>query len=163
MNHPTRLLIPVAALGLTAALAQAKAPLEVPLAVFRVFAEVKDGKTIERFEAAEAADPGAVLEYRLRAVNRGEVALRSVRAELPVPRGAEYLDGTATVMAAATLQATFDGKTFAAPPLKRRVVRDGKTVEETVKPTEYRALRWVAKGELAPGAVLEMKARVKVK
>ena len=156
--------VALVALSATIAVAQvAKSPLLVPLEVVRVSSEVQDGKTVEVFLKAGTAQPGYVLEYRLRTVNTSERSLRGVRADLPIPAGTEYLPGTATTAAGAMLLASLDGKSFATLPLKRTVTRGGKAVEETVPANEYRALRWSLTGELPAGSTQEFKARVKVK
>jgi len=54
-----------------------------------------------------------------------------------------------------------DGKAYAAMPLMRKVVRDGKSVEEEVPYREYRFLRWFP-GELGGDKTASFAARVKV-
>lgn len=159
-----RAFVSLAALGATVAVAQAvRPPLEVPLEVVRVSSQVQDGKTVESFLKAETAQPGSVLEYRLRAINTSERPLKGVRADLPIPAGTEYLADTASLPEGVNLLASLDGKSFAVPPLRRTVTRAGKSVEETVPANEYRALRWSLTAELPAGRSQEFKARVKVK
>jgi hypothetical protein len=84
---------------------------------------------------------------------------------LPIPSSTTYIENTATNAASvAILLASYDRKkSFATPPLKRKIIKDGKTIEETVKPNEYTDLRWIVRGQLKAGQTLEFKARVKVK
>jgi hypothetical protein len=145
------------------ALAQSSKP-QITLEGFLVHSSIKDGKTIESFEKASRAQPGEILEYRLRAVNAGSNAISNLNVDLPVPRETAYLDGTASGPNNATLLASFDAKrSFGQLPLKRKIIKDGKASEELVKANEFTNLRWAIKGAIPAGQALEFKARVKVK
>ena len=146
------------------ALAQAALKPQLLLESYLVRTEVKDNATVEVFEKAEAAKPGQTLEYRVTAQNPATEAVNNLKVDLPIPRETVYLEGTATQSANATLLASYDGKrSFGPLPLKRKVIREGKTVEETVKASEYTHLRWVSKLPLKAGQPFEFKARVKVR
>jgi len=112
----------------------------------------------ERLVAAQAARPGDLIQYTATYSNTGKAAVRDLDATLPIPAGTEYVASSARPQDA---EASIDGHSFAAMPLVRHVVRDGKPVEEAVPLREYRALRWHA-AELGAGQTLEFKARVKV-
>ena len=145
------------------ALAQSSKP-QITLEGFLVRSSIKDGKTIESFEKANRAQPGEIVEYRLKAVNSGSAAISNLNVDLPVPRETAYLDGTASGPNNATLLASFDAKrSFGQLPLKRKIIKDGKTNEEIVKANEFTNLRWAIKGAIPAGQSLEFKARVKVK
>jgi uncharacterized repeat protein (TIGR01451 family) len=145
------------------ALAQSSKP-QITLEGFLVHSSIKDGKTIESFEKASRAQPGEIVEYRLKAVNSGSAAISNLNVDLPVPRETAYLDGTASGPNNATLLASFDAKrSFGPLPLKRKIIKDGKTNEEVVKANEFTNLRWAIKGAISAGQTLEFKARVKVK
>ena len=145
------------------ALAQSSKP-QITLEGFLVRSSIKDGKTIESFERANRAQPGEIVEYRLKAVNSGSAAISNLNVDLPVPRETAYLDGTASGPNNATLLASFDAKrSFGQLPLKRKIIKDGKTNEEIVKANEFTNLRWAIKGAIPAGQSLEFKARVKVK
>lgn len=145
------------------ALAQSSKP-QITLEGFLVHSSIKDGKTIESFERANRAQPGEIVEYRLKAVNAGSNAISNLNVDLPVPRETSYLDGTASGPNNATLLASFDAKrSFGQLPLKRKIIKDGKTNEEIVKANEFTNLRWAIKGAIPAGQTLEFKARVKVK
>ena len=145
------------------ALAQSSKP-QITLEGFLVRSSIKDGKTIESFERANRAQPGEIVEYRLKAVNSGNAAISNLNVDLPVPRETAYLDGTASGPNNATLLASFDAKrSFGQLPLKRKIIKDGKASEELVKANEFTNLRWAIKGAIPAGQSLEFKARVKVK
>lgn len=108
---------------------------------------------------ATVARPGDVIEYRITYRNAGRAPARQVAATLPVPPGGmAYLDGSAGPV---PFQASLDGTHYAAPPLKRDVVRDGRRVVETVPPSDYRFLRWNL-GDLAAGQSATVSARMRL-
>ncbi len=147
---------------LAGALAESSKP-ELRLDSYLVTTEVKDGKTIEMFAPAKIAKPGQVLEYRLVAKNNTKLAVSRMNLDLPVPANTMYLEGTASKINNADLLASWDKKSFGNTPLKRTIVKNGKSVTETVAANEYTTLRWKLKGDLKAGAELMLKARVKVR
>jgi uncharacterized repeat protein (TIGR01451 family) len=161
----TTLILMLSLLG-TLALAQAvKTKPELTLESYRVVFEIVNGKTVESFAKSDSVKPGDTIEYRVKASNPTQAGLPNFVVDLTIPKSTVYLENTATNAASiAILLASYDRKkSFATPPLKRKVIKDGKTVEETVKPNEYTDLRWIVRGELKAGQTLEFKARVKVK
>ncbi len=166
MNATPRLIIGLLLALTSFALAQtAKTKPELKLESFLVIVDTKDGKTTERFEIASSANPGQILEYRVTATNNTAGPVSSLNVELPIPKNTKYLEGSATnAPTVATLQASADNKrSFGGVPLKRKVLKEGKTVEELVNPNDYTNLRWVLKSPLQSKANLVFKARVKVK
>jgi uncharacterized repeat protein (TIGR01451 family) len=156
----------LAPMTLVVALAQtttAQKP-QLTLESYLVRTEVKDGKSVEVFEKASGVKPGQVMEYRVRAANPSDRAVTNISLDLPIPRTTSYLENSATLSKDANLLASWDFKrSFGATPLKRKVTRDGKTVEELVPANEYTNLRWVIRTPLAAGASFEFKARVKIR
>jgi uncharacterized repeat protein (TIGR01451 family) len=145
----------LALLAAPAALAQTgPAPLDSQLVARKVIAA--DGR--ETFVDAASAKPGDVIEYVATYRNTGKSALTGLQATMPIPPQTEYLPGTARP---AQPLASVDGRVFADIPLKRKVNRDGKQVEEPVPYREYRALRWFV-GELGGEQSAEFAARVRV-
>jgi uncharacterized repeat protein (TIGR01451 family) len=125
---------------------------DVALHAFQVAAQ-------DKLVPATEARPGDVIEYQVTYHNTSKAAAKHVDATLPVPPGGlAYLEGSAKP---ATLLASVDGKQFAAPPLKREVKRDGRTVIETIPPAEYRFLRW-SLGDLAAGQSVTVSARMRL-
>jgi uncharacterized repeat protein (TIGR01451 family) len=161
----TLMMVGLSLLG-TLAIAQAvKTKPELTLETYRVAFEIVGGKTVESFAKSDSVKPGDTVEYRVKANNPTASGLPNFVIDLPIPSSTVYLENSATNAASvAILLASFDRKkTFATPPLKRKVVKDGKTLEEVVKANEYTNLRWIVRGELKSGQTLEFKARVKVK
>lgn len=107
----------------------------------------------------DAAKPGDTIEYRVAYSNTGKAPVRGIVATLPVPAsGMAYVPDSATP---AAVLASLDGKTFAPVPLQRVVLRNGRSVTETVPATEYRFLRWTL-GELVAGQSATVKSRMRL-
>ena len=116
-----------------------------------------DGKEV--LLVADKVAPSDLLEYKTLYKNNGKSTIKSLTATLPIPAGMTYVAGTAKPSGA---QASLDGKSFAAMPLKRMVKKpDGKMEEQLVPLLEYRALRW-GLGELSVNAKVAVSARIKV-
>ena len=141
--------VPAAAQG------PAKPAVETHLEVRRIV-RTADGR--ESAVQADSAKPGDTLEYVVTYRNDSAKAVRDFHATLPIPQATEYIAGSARPAAA---MASLDARSFAAMPLRRRVLRDGRDVEEDVALREYRYLRWSAP-ELGAGKTLTYTARVRV-
>lgn len=114
---------------------------------------------VETQETAAAAQPGEVLEYIAVFHNNGAGVAHGLSATLPLPRGTEFVAGSQHPAAA---QASLDGTTFEALPLKRLVKEaDGSSHEELVPVREYRFLRW-APADLPGSGDLRVSARVRI-
>ena len=119
--------------------------------------EAGDEKTPPK--PATTAKPGDVLEYSASYSNAGKTSVERVQAVIPIPPGTVLLADSAKP---ASPQATVDGVSFSATPLKRVVkLADGKSREELVPLSEYRALRWPI-GTIAPSQNVVVSLRVKV-
>lgn len=124
--------------------------------VQKLITTATDGK--ELLTDVSQVKPGDKLQYELTYSNAGTSGVKGLLATLPIPVGTTYQPDTA-VPPPATVSA--DGAQFSKPPLKRQVERNGKVVEETVPPQEYKALRWSI-GDLAANGSVTVKARVEV-
>ena len=153
--HKWKLVVAAIAASATCAWGQGRDPVETRLEARKV---VRAADGAETLASADAAKPGETLEYAATYRNTGKRAVTNLAATLPIPANTELIPGSARP---ANAQASVDGRTFAAPPLKRRVVRDGKTVEVEIPAREYRYLRWNAP-ELGGEQTLTYTARVKV-
>ena len=142
--------------GLPAAAALAEGELRVELEAYRV---TTDDSGNEQFTVARAAYPGDVVEYRAHYTNDGSATLTDVQAVLPIPDDTVYLPATAMP---AHVEASLDGVTYEAIPLRRRVVSpDGTESFELVPASEYRFLRF-GLGDLGADATALAKARVAI-
>ncbi len=107
---------------------------------------------------ADTAKPGDILEYVVTYRNTTREPVRDLQATLPIPPATELVPGSARP---ATVRASLDAREFAAVPLKRKVKRDGRELEESIPLHEYRYLRW-AIAELRAGESMTFTARVRV-
>ena len=133
----------------------AKDPVEARLEV-RKIVRAPDGR--ESASAADAVKPGDVLEYVVIYRNNGAKPVRDFAATLPIPQATELVPGTERPAGAA---GSVDAREFRPVPLRRKVNRDGREVEEAVPLRDYRALRWTTP-ELKAGQSVTYSARVKV-
>ena len=147
------------------AFAQVATKPNLTLESYLVISEVKDQKTTERFEKASNAKPNSTLEYRVIAQNPTEKPISKLVVDLPIPKNTVYLEGTATnAPSLATLQASADNKrSFGVLPLKRKIIKDGKSIEEIIPANQYTNLRWLVNAPVAAKASLTFKARVKIR
>ena len=155
MLQKWKFVVALMAASVACAWGQGRDPVETRLEARKVVRAADGGETLV---SADAAKPGETLEYAATYRNTGKQAVTNLAATLPIPANTELIAGSARP---ANAQASVDGRTFAAPPLKRRVVREGKTVEVEIPTREYRYQRWNA-GELAGEKSLTFTARVKV-
>jgi uncharacterized repeat protein (TIGR01451 family) len=120
---------------------------------------VKDASGKEKFESAEKAKPGDIIEYRAVYRNKGKKPVTNVKGTIPVPQGTEYIAGSAVP---SPVTASLDGKEYAPVPLKRQVkLPSGKEETMEVPYAEYRLIRWDLK-TLAPGKNASVSMRVKI-
>jgi uncharacterized repeat protein (TIGR01451 family) len=147
------------------AIAQVASKPTLTLESYLVIIDTKDGKTTERFEKAINAKPNSTLEYRITAQNPTDKPISKLVVDLPIPKNTNYQEGTATnAPSIATLQASADNKrTFGVLPLKRKVIKDGKSIEEIIPANQYTNLRWLVNAPVASKASLTFKARVKIR
>ena len=133
----------------------AKDPVEARLEVRKVN-RAPDGR--ESVSAAESVKPGDVLEYVVTYRNHGATPVRDFVATLPIPQATELVPGSERPAGAG---GSVDAREFRPVPLKRKVNRDGREIEEAVPFRDYRALRWTVP-EFKAGQSLTYSARVKV-
>jgi uncharacterized repeat protein (TIGR01451 family) len=155
MNAIARGAILALMLGCGLAEAQQGGPIETRLEARKVV-RAADGK--EGFAEAAAARPGDVIEYTATYRNTSKQAVRDLEATLPIPPNTEYVPGSAKP---AAVKASVDSRNWGTPPLVRKVVRDGRSIEEQVPVREYRYLRWFP-GELGGEKAVSFTARVRV-
>lgn len=125
------------------------------LTAFKVVA----GAGGEKLEAAAKIAPGDTLEYQARYSNSGGRAATNLQAILPIPGALQWVPGSASP---ANPQASLDGKTFAALPLKRTIkAPDGSEKVVVVPTSELRFLRWIIP-TLDPGQTVRVSTRARL-
>lgn len=116
----------------------------------------------ESFEAAQAVEPGQVIEYRTVFSNAGDSAISGLAVVGPVPAGTRYLGNSATSDVTHAFEASADnGNSWHSEPLMRTVRQaDGSEKEEVVPPEEYTHVRWKAAESIASNGSQEYRYRV---
>jgi uncharacterized repeat protein (TIGR01451 family) len=131
--------------------------LQLELSAFKV---IKRADGTESLTPTTRLKPQETLEYQVKYHNKGDKILRNVQATLPIPEALEYLPSTANT---AKATASIDGKTYAAIPLKRKVIAADGTEKIVLVPyAEYRSLRWMI-GELGPDRTVVVSARARLR
>src|SRR6056297_2543627 len=81
----------------------------------------EDGEPTERFVPVEEAIPGEIIEYRVTAVNEGDIIYRpgTVVVTLPIGEGVRYVEDSATPTSERwVIEFSADGgQTFSEPPV----------------------------------------------
>ncbi len=154
---PLTLVVSLMALSAVAPAAAAeKATLTSELQVWNV---VRKADGAEALLPAQSVKPGDVLQYTAVYRNADSRAVSRLVASLPIPAGTELVGASAVPR---EVQASLDGKVYAATPLMRKQRRaDGQMVDVPVPLTEYRYLRWPEQ-QIAAGASFSTSARVRV-
>jgi len=109
---------------------------------------VTDGKIKEALTPiTENVTPGQVIQYDIFAKNTSDHQLSKVAPEGKIPAGTEYIKDSAKSGGAVIITFSADGgKTFAVPPLKRKIVRpDGTETEQVIPVSEYTGIRFSKK------------------
>lgn len=154
---PLPLVVSLMALSAVAPAAAAeKATLTSELQVWNV---VRKADGAEALLPAQSVKPGDVLQYTAVYRNADSRAVSRLVASLPIPAGTELVPASALPR---EVQASLDGKVYAAAPLMRKLRRaDGQMVDVPVPLTEYRYLRWPEQ-QIAAGGSFSTSARVRV-
>ncbi len=153
---PLPLVVSLMALSAPAFGAAEKATLTSELQVWNV---VRKADGAEALLPAQSVKPGDLLQYTAVYRNADSRAVSRLVASLPIPLGTELVGASAVPR---EVQASLDGKVYAATPLMRKLRRaDGQMVDVQVPLTEYRYLRWPEQ-QIAAGATFSTSARVRV-
>ena len=145
------------ALSITPAWSAGQPEVKVQLSAKRI---VKSSQGKDSISSGDSAKPGEIIEYRATYTNSGAAAARNVSATLPIPAEMEFVADSASPAGA---NASTDGTVFSAIPLVRKVkLAYGAVSNREVPTAEYRSLRWNLH-DLAPGAIVTVSARMKIK
>jgi uncharacterized repeat protein (TIGR01451 family) len=156
-NHLYRGMIASCSLLLLVSMANSQ---DKPRVSSQLFAfKVVKAESGESLAPTKAIKPGEILEYQLRYSNDSPRGVKNVNVTLPIPAGLEYLSSSAKPTEA---QASTDGRTFSAMPLRRMEKNaNGVTVMVTIPTSEYRFLRWSI-SSLPAGDSATVAARVRL-
>lgn len=132
----------------------------------------EDGDVVERFVPVQEAIPGEVIEYRVTAINEGDVIYRpgTVVVTLPIGEGLAYLEDSATPSSdrVVTEFSADGGATYAEPPVLVTSTRDeedddgGEEATRVADPADYDHIRWTFSVPFEPGQEETLVYRVEV-
>ncbi|MBW6456285.1 MAG: DUF11 domain-containing protein [Trueperaceae bacterium] len=139
-----------------AATTQEREPVEVRFESYVVAAVTRaDGGIDEVFTAADTANQGDVIEYRLVVTNTTAAALPAVALVGPIPEFMTYVADSATP-GSDWLRLEFSadgGQSFSEPPVMITIVQaDGTRTQVVAAPELYDAVRWTLLTPLEPNA-----------
>jgi uncharacterized repeat protein (TIGR01451 family) len=137
----------------------------------------EDGEPTERFTPVEEAIPGEVVEYRVTAVNEGDIIYRpgTVVVTLPIGDGVAYVEDSATPSSDRLITefSADGGETFSEPPVlvpaedgtdgDDTESREGDGERRVADPSEYDAIRWTFSVTFEPGQEETLAYRVEVR
>ncbi|MDZ7703738.1 MAG: hypothetical protein U5L04_04540 [Trueperaceae bacterium] len=127
---------------------------------------LEDGSTEERFVAAEEAEPGDVIEYRLQFAS-GDSAIPADQLQLtgPVPDSTAYIAGSADsgdVLALLEFSLV-EEEVFSETPTITVQNEAGEDVVVPAPPELYDTLRWTVLDPIAPETAFTLRYRVTVR
>ncbi len=133
---------------------KAEGPLKIVMQGLEVKKVIEAGKVKETFKPlAEKVNPGAVIEYRIRAENTANEPLNSVILKGVCPKGTIYIADSASKNPHPEFSID-NGATYQKEPVKYKAkLPDGKEIEKTATPDMYTNIRWV---------IQKMKAKDKI-
>ncbi|MBX2882660.1 MAG: hypothetical protein KTR32_22105 [Granulosicoccus sp.] len=146
-----------------AGLVWAKGPVEGTIQAFIVVQD-KNGKEV--IEETSIAEPGQIMEYRLRFSNQGKSAVSGLKIIDPIPVQTTFIPESDTTEVSSVFEVSIDGgKTFERVPVTRiETQSDGSQKKIVIPPEQYTHLRWNAEDALkSNGGVQEYAYRVRVK
>ena len=123
---------------------------------------ISDGKTVETPVDKAILKRGDLVRYSIVAVNAGGKAAVALSTIGPVPQRTQYVGGSASQPAGATMEFSLDGKTFSAHPTIVVNTPRG-PVQKPAPPEQYVAIRWTADKALAPKGRARYSYEVRVK
>lgn len=117
-----------------------------------------------KLEPAERTEVGDVILYTISYKNGGRADARNVEIKNPIPKGAVYQLGSAGGADAKVMASLDSGVSYAAPPLRIKIVdASGKEKDADAPPEAYTDLKWTITRTISPGEGGAVWFRVKVK
>ncbi len=157
------LLILIAMLAGTVTVAQTP-EVSITVSVEREITRLDDnGRQVVETEPVDAVQPGDVLVYTLRAVNRGMAPAVGARIVDPIPDGTLLLVDELAAADRPTGVSLDGGRSWQAFPARvQRVEADGTTRIVAAPAEAYTHLRWELNAPLGPGETRDVSFKVRV-
>lgn len=146
----------------TNAYAKDKPKLDLKMKTEKESIVVKDGREVAERTPVQKVKPGDMVVHTITYTNLGKGEAKDARLVDKIPKGTDYVVGSAEGIGAEITCSIDGGKTYAKEPVKIKVKsQDGKTVEKDADPAMYTHVKWVVKS-VAPGGsgTVSFKTRV---
>lgn len=159
----------LATLSLLAVTAVGFAQRHLITAIARPEVKVQLSAAVERdselvpLDKATAVKPGEVLDWTIMSENSGDAPAHDYKALARIPRGTEFIAGSAKADGAKALYSIDDGKSFSDKPTVEEKQTDG-TVKRVAAPVAmYTDIRYEWSDPLAQGGKLTASYKLRVK
>jgi uncharacterized repeat protein (TIGR01451 family) len=159
----------LATLSLLAVTAVGFAQRHLISAIARPEVKVQLSATVERdselvpLEKASAVRPGEVLDWTILSENSGNAAAHDYKTVARIPRGTEFIAGSAKAEGAKAVYSIDNGKSFSDKPTVEEKQADG-TVKRVAAPVAmYTDIRYEWSDPLAQGGKLSAAYKLRVK
>ena len=154
------------ALGTVAAFAQRQmraAERNQPQIKVLLSGAVEHGSERLPLEKSEAVKPGELLDWTITSENSGNAPAHEYKAVGQIPRGTQFVAGSATADGSATVVYSIDnGKSFSAQPTIEEKQTDGSVKRVAAPAAMYTHLRYEWSDPLAQGGKLNASYKVRV-
>jgi len=116
--------------------------------------ETVKGVKVPKLVPAKQASSGDKLVYSLEYVNKGNDSATDAVIDNPVPKGANYIAGSATGVGAEITFSVDDGKTYAKAEflMSEVMLMSGTKVRHPASPDDYTHIRWTVRKVPAGGS-----------
>ena len=134
-----------------------------PEVTVQLSAAVERDSELVPLEKAAVVKPGEVLDWTVVSENSGNAAARDYKAVARIPRGTEFIAGSAKADGAKAVYSIDNGKSFSEKPTVEEKQADG-TVKRVAAPVAmYTNIRYEWSDPLAQGGKLAASYKVRVK
>ena len=134
-----------------------------PEVTVQLSAAVERNSELVPLEKASVVKPGEVLDWTIMSENSGNAAARDYKAVAHIPRGTEFVAGSAKADGAKAVYSIDNGKSFSEKPTVEEKQADG-TVKRVAAPVAmYTNIRYEWADPLAQGGKLAASYKVRVK
>jgi len=114
-------------------------------------------------EKSTVVNPGDVLDWTITSENSGHAAALEYKTVGHIPRGTEYVAGSAKADGAKAVYSIDGGKTFSPQPMIEEKQADGSTTRVPAPVSMYTEIRYEWADPLAQGGKLSASYKVRVK
>src|SRR5436190_15261609 len=122
----------------------------------------RDSKLVP-LEKSTVVNPGEILDWTITSENNGDAAALQYKTVGHIPRGTEYIAGTANADGAKTVFSIDGGKSFSPQPLIEEKQSDGSLKRVPAPTSMYTEIRYEWEQNLAQGGKLSASYKVRVK